>query len=183
MKVFTTLLLLGWGFCTVTAQSEPTKDISISSKLSGTAFVTKNLEASLSFYIDIVGYKELGRRKLGDPRSLSNFGISTADSALYVSLAPAAFSKENRNFSTLNFIEVNNAKENQLDLNPKRRPLQGETMTAYVVTGLDEIARKIKAAGIPIVAPLALSGTGRSRTLSVIDPNGVRVQFYEYVKK
>ncbi len=169
------------------AQSQPKEDITnantISAKLSGTAFVTKNLEASIKFYVDILGYKELGRRNLEDARSLSNFGIVNGGSALYVSLAPAAFSRENRNFSTLNFVEIQDAEENVLQQDPNRGPVASETMTAYVVTGLDEIERKIKAAGIPIVAPLALSGTGRSRTLSVLDPNGVRVQFYEYVKK
>ena len=83
----------------------------------------------------------------------------------------------------MNFVEVQDAEENVLHQDPNRNPIASETMMAYVVTGLDEIERKIKAAEIPIVAPLALSGTGRSRTLSVIDPNGVRVQFYEYVKK
>ena len=187
MRAITTLLFFCWALCSFTAKSQTkrnhTNENNISSKLSGTAFVTKSLEASIKFYVDILGYKELGRRNLEDARSLSNFGIANGGSALYVSLAPAAFSRENRNFSTLNFVEIQDAEENVLRQDPNRSPVASETMTAYVVTGLDEIERKIKAAGIPIVAPLALSGTGRSRTLSVLDPNGVRVQFYEYVKK
>jgi len=184
MKNIVITLILGLFACYISAQSETiNKSTSpeVTSKLSGTAFVTKNLEASLKFYIDILGYKELGRKKLDDARSLSNFGIKEGNSVLYVSLVPDAFSDENRNFSTLNFVEINNAETNVLNQDAKRKPIQAETMTAYVVTGLKAIEKKIKKAGIPIIAPLALSGTGRSRTLSVLDPNGVRVQMYEYV--
>ena len=45
---------------------------------------------------------------------------------------------------------------------------------------IDEIDRRMKKAGIPIVAPLGLSGSGRSRSMAVLDPNGIRVEMYEY---
>lgn len=120
---------------------------------------------------------------LNTPTGLAPFGVTKEEKLLYVALVPAAWSKENSNFPGLNFVEIKKAKVGSLEQNTKRKPIAGEILKAYAVKGLTEIAKRMEAKKIPIVTPLALSITGKSMTLTVIDPNGVRVQMYEYIKK
>lgn len=150
--------------------------------LSGMAFVTKDLETSIKFYTEFLGFKVRKRIKINTPGGLANFGVTGDKELNYVSLVPAEFSEE-KPILGINFIEIHEAASTPFAQEGKRTPIAGEQMMAFSVKSLKKIEKHMQKAGIPIVAPLTPSATGKSMTLAVLDPNGIRIQMYEYIKK
>ncbi len=186
-KTIVAVLLCFWLGHSLSAQSDNNKNgendnISISAKLSGAAFVTKNLEASVKFYTSFLGFKVHKRITIDSPAGIAPFGLSGDKKLRYVALLPAEWSVEKPYFPGLNFIEIIEAEANPFSQGAKRKSMEGEVMKAYSVVGLVEIADQMKKEKVPIVTPLAPSATGKSMTLTVIDPNGIRVQLYEIIK-
>lgn len=154
----------------------------IATSISGIALVTQDLEGSIAFYTHFLGFKIRKRIKIDTPGGLANFGITNDTELDYVSLVPAEFSKENLMLG-INFIEIKEASKTPFSQDGKRSPIAGEQMIAFSVKGLEKIEKQMQKAGIPIVARLTPSATGKSMNLAVLDPNGVRIQMYEYIKK
>ncbi|MFP2995384.1 VOC family protein [Spongiivirga sp. MCCC 1A20706] len=153
----------------------------VTAKVSGMAFVTHDLEGSIEFYTRFLNFKVRKRIKIDTPGGLANFGVTGDKSLDYVGLVPQEFSKDNI-IMGINLIEIEEAANTPFQQEGKRPPIAGEQMMAFSVTGLKQIEKMMKDAGIPIVAPLTPSATGKSMTLAVLDPNGIRIQMYEYIK-
>jgi len=149
-------------------------------QLRSASFVTRDLEASVSFYTTFLGYKELGRSEITADKSRQVVGASGTSTVRYVSLASALWSREDSAYAGISFIEIPGAVESPFDQDGARPSRAGELVLAHRVSNIDEIARRMKKADIPIVAPLGLSGSGQSRSMAVLDPNGIRVEMYEY---
>ncbi len=149
-------------------------------QLRSASFITRDLDASVSFYTTFLGYKELGRSEIAAEKSRQVVGATVAGTVRYVSLAPAIWSREDSAYAGISFVEIPGAMASPFDQNGARPSRAGELVLAHRVSNIDEIARLIKKAGIPIVALLGLSGSGRSRSMAVLDPNGIRVEMYEY---
>ena len=148
--------------------------------LRSASFVTRDLDASVAFYTTYLGYKELGRSEITAAKSRQVVGATGTDTVRYVSLAPAMWSRENSLYAGISFIEIPTGEASPFDQNGARPSRAGELVLAHRVSNIDEIARRMRDADIPIVAPLGLSGSGRSRSMAVLDPNGIRVEMYEY---
>ena len=148
--------------------------------LRSASFVTRDLDASVDFYTTFLGYKELGRSEITADKSRQVVGATGEGTVRYVSLAPAMRSREDSAYAGISFIEMPEAAASPFDQDGTRPSSAGELVLAHRVTNIDEIARRMEKAGIPIVAPLGLSGSGRSRSMAVLDPNGIRVEMYEY---
>ncbi len=149
-------------------------------QLRSASFVTLDLDASVAFYTTYLGYKELGRSEITAGKSRQVVGATGTDTVRYVSLAPADWSRENSTYAGISFIEIPSAAASPFDQNGTRPSRAGELVLAHRVSNIDEIARRMRAADVPIIAPLGLSGSGRSRSMAVLDPNGIRVEMYEY---
>lgn len=160
-------------------KSETVANTKVTAHLSGTAFVTHDLEASIAFYESFLNYRVFRRATLNTGPNLSVWG-TTEGPVQYVAMVPHDFSNDNPH-PGLNFAQIEVATPEGNKLKADRRPQEGEAIFAYEVTGLEEIATKARDGKIPIVAPLALSATGKSQTLTLLDPNGLRIQLYEYV--
>lgn len=174
--------LAGLPACAQTPAPAPTETASISAHLSGTAFVTTQLDASISFYEDLLGFQERRRTQLTTDAGTAVFGAAAGSVLDYVVLVPAAFSEEAPTHPGLNFVGISRAPALSLPQDPTRAPHSGELVMAFEVTNLEAIRKLAEEREIPIVTPVALSATGKSRTLTLLDPNGIRVQLYEYVK-
>ena len=148
--------------------------------LRSSSFVTRDLDASVAFYTTYLGYKELGRSEVTADKSRQVVGATRPGTVRYVSLAPAAWSREDSSYAGISFMEITDAEGSPFDQDGSRPSRAGELVLAHRVSNIDEIARRMAAAGVPIVAPLGLSGSGRSRSMAVLDPNGTRVEMYEY---
>lgn len=151
-------------------------------RLSGTTITTTDLEATVRFFVELLGFREAGRRQLDAPASLAVFGMSADRPVRYVSLVPGEWSEDDPyRFSGVNIVELAPQAE-EADLAPLRPPIAGEITLAYSVTGLEAIKERVIERADPIVTPFAKSGTGRSMTLTVLDPNGIRVHLYEFLE-
>lgn len=148
--------------------------------LRSASFITLDLDASVAFYTKYLGYKELGRSEITAEKSRRVVGAVADGPVRYVSLAPAMWTREDNKYAGISFIEIGVAEASPFDQDAGRASRAGELVLAHRVTNIDEIARRMAADGVPVVAPLGLSGSGKSRSMAVLDPNGIRVEMYEY---
>lgn len=148
--------------------------------LRSTSFITVDLDASVAFYTEYLGYKELGRSEITADKSRTVVGATGEGTVRYVSLAPAAWSEEDNEYAGISFIEIPSADASPFDQDGTRPSRGGELVLAHRVQNIDEIDRRMRADGVPVVAKLGLSGSGKSRSMAVLDPNGIRVEMYEY---
>ena len=149
-------------------------------QLRSASFVTRDLDASVAFYTEYLGYQELGRSEITAEKSRQVVGATGDGAVRYVSLAPAMWTREDNAYAGLSFIEIRTANDSPFDQNAQRASRGGELILAHRVTNIEEIARRMAENDVPIVAPLGLSGSGKSRSMAVLDPNGIRVEMYEY---
>lgn len=161
-----------------TAQSEETKPVT--AKLRSASFVTQDLETSAAFYKDYLGYRELGRSEITAEKSRQVVGAMGEGTIRYISLAPADWSKETPEYAGISFVEMTDADTSPFSQDGARPARAGELILAHRVTNIDEIERRMREDGVIFVAPLGLSGSGKSRSMAVLDPNGTRVEMYEY---
>jgi len=184
IKVQTALLTIALIALTITSvQAESDEKTNRIVKLSGKAFVTNDLDVSIDFYSRFLGFEVVRRFELTAPASKSIYGITGDERIEYAALIPAGWPLDTPNLSGLNFAQIEGAENSLVTEDKKRNPFYGEFILTYEVRELAEIEREMKSAGVPIVTPLAPSGTGKSMTLTVLDPNGLRVHFYEYIDK
>ena len=149
-------------------------------QLRSASFITRDLDASVAFYTSYLGYKELGRSEITAEKSRQVVGATGDDTVRYASLAPSMWTREDNKYAGISFVEIPAAEGSPFDQNAARPSRAGELILAHRVYGIDEIARRMSEDGVPFVAPLSLSGSGKSRSMAVLDPNGVRVEMYEY---
>ena len=166
--------------CAAAVPAQEAGDESPTANLRSASFVTHDLDASVAFYTNYLGYKELGRSEITAEKSRQVVGATGDDTVRYVSLAPAMWTRENNLYAGISFIEIPSSEATPFDQDGTRPSRAGELILAHRVTNIDEIASRMAADGVPVVAPLGLSGSGRSRSMAVLDPNGMRVEMYEY---
>jgi len=151
-------------------------------RLSGTTIITTDLETSMRFYTHVLGFRETRIRELSGSANLSVYGLAdTSKPVRYTALLPAEWSEDNVYLSSLNLVEIGTASPSALEDNVKRAPLQSEIILAYRVENIDEIMRRAESLDTPVVAPVTPSASGKSVTVTMLDPNGVRVYLYNYV--
>lgn len=151
--------------------------------LRSASFVTNDIDASVAFYSTLLGYHVLGESTITAEKSRQVVG-ATGDRKVtrYVSMAPKGWTIENQDLRAgVSFIQIDGAAPSPFDQDGARASRAGELVLAHRVTNIEEIARRVGALGAPIVAPLGKSGSGKSMSMAVLDPNGVRVEMYEYL--
>ena len=148
---------------------------------SGVTFITSDLDASIAFYQTYLGYKLRSRRTIDQPAVLGTFSVPSGESIGYANMVPGEYSEETRNFVHLNFAEAKSLQPSPVNQDAARGPIASETVLAFSVTDLERINAEMLAAGVPVILPLARSASGRSIAVTVLDPNGVRVQLYEFL--
>lgn len=169
----------------VAAQNQKSDSVAapeISTRLSATTFLTKDVTATVQFYVDMLGFKENRRFEINDKNSLAVFGLTDVEKVDYISLLPTGWGKGGEIAPGINLVAVPNAQSSMYDQDVQRTPFASELIMAFSVTGLRKIETMMRDAGIRVIVPLTPSATGKSLTLTVLDPNGVRIQLYEYVK-
>lgn len=148
--------------------------------LRSASFVTRDLDACVEFYTNFLGYKELGRSEITAEKSRRVVGAPGDGTVRYVSLAPSVWTKEDNKYAGISFVEITTAEPSPFDQDSDRPSRAGELVLAHRVTNIDEIARRMQEAGVPVISPVSVSGSGKSRSMAVLDPNGMRVEMYEY---
>lgn len=151
-------------------------------RLSGTTIITDDIEQSINFYTQVLGFRETRIRELAGEANLSVYGVVDSEAtARYTALLPAEWSKENVYLSSLNLVEIASASPSEQPRDITRFPRRSEIVLAYRVENIEEIIRRASAMDTPIIAPLSPSASGKSVTITMFDPNGVRIYLYSYV--
>lgn len=156
--------------------------VSPTGTLRSASFVTNDIDACVEFYSSLLGYEVLGESTITAAKSKQVVGaVGDRKVTRYVSMAPAGWSIENQDLRAgVSFIQIEGAEDTPFDQNGVRASRAGELVLAHRVENIAEIARRVEALGAPVVAPLGPSGSGKSTSMAVLDPNGVRVEMYEY---
>lgn len=175
--VISTLTLTG----AVVAQDVKLAATGFPARPSGVAFVTTDLNASIEFYTKFLGYRLRSKRTIDQPAGLGTFSVPEGEVIGYANMVPGEYSEEARNFVHLNFAEIKQADASPLPADTKRGPIASETVLAFAITNLEKIDADMREAGVPVILPLAKSASGRSLAVTVLDPNGIRVQLYEFL--
>ncbi|MEM1229435.1 MAG: VOC family protein [Pseudomonadota bacterium] len=153
-------------------------------RLSGTTIITGNLERSVAFYTDVLDFETTRVRPLEAEASRAVYGLPEGREARYTTLLPKGFDRDNPQRSSLNLLELKDWRRQQIGRGarskPHRKPALGEIVLAFSVPDVAAIAERAAIFRAPIVTPLARSASGRSMTLTLLDPNGVRVHLYSY---
>lgn len=150
--------------------------------LRSASFVTNDIDACVEFYTQLLGYTVLGESTITAGKSRQVVGATGERKVTrYVSMGPAGWTIENPDERAgVSFIEIEGADATPFDQDGGRASRAGELVLAHRVKNIAEIARRVEALGVPVVAPLGKSGSGKSISMAVLDPNGVRVEMYEY---
>ena len=158
------------------AQEDPVQSV-----LLRAVVVTHDLEATLAFYRDIMGQTVLRRVELDPVRSADFLDVSPRGKVTFITLrgsgeypgGPIAGGRIG-----LMAVDDPEADDDAAQSHP-RTARQGDMILPHRVANLDEIYRRVVAAGIEIVHPPRLSSSKRSRAMMVYDPNGVIVEMFE----
>ncbi len=181
MRAFISILIAA---VTVTATPDALaqSDTPIEGTLRSASFVSNDVDACVAFYRELLGYAVIGESTITAEKSRQVVGAVGDNKVLrYVSMAPAGWTIENPDLRAgVSFIQIEGAEPTPFDQDGARASRAGELILAHRVQNIAEIARRAEAMGVPIVAPLGKSGSGKSTSMAVLDPNGVRVEMYEY---
>lgn len=153
------------------------------SHLSANSFITKDIDASADFYKKYLGYIEDRRTRF--PASLSGkiYGYAGDEMMDFVVLVPPVWTSETDEYPGLSFMEFPQMESLPLTHDVNRAGLAGEMVMTFNVEDIEKLYQLLKEDGVEFVSPLTLSASGKSKTLTVLDPNGVRVYIYGYIKK
>lgn len=147
----------------------------------------KDWEASMRFYSGYLGYEVMAELPVTARKSLDTIGVGEDGTARIAYLKPRN-EQIQRPFAGnyLALIEVEGPALAGRTYNrdtPVTHAIRGEIVLAHQVVGIDRVYDAMMQDGdVTIVATLGLSGTGQSRSFSAIDPNGIRVEMYEYIR-
>ncbi|MEP3224719.1 MAG: VOC family protein [Parasphingorhabdus sp.] len=145
----------------------------------------KNWDSSVRFYTEYLGYKLLVENEITDEKSLTTIGAGPKMKARIAYLKPVN-NRIERPFSGnyLGLIEISGPGADDgayRRISDDASAAKGEIVLAHQVVGIKRVYAAMQAdEKIQIIAPLSPSGAGLSQSFSVLDPNGVRVEIYEY---
>ena len=155
--------------------------VSLTAKITGTSFLTEDAEKSSRFYTDYLGFRVLRDTRSSSAATKAVYGVPEVDSIRVILLVPAIWSEDDRNHLGISFAEISEQSDRPFPQQTDRKPRIGEPTIGFEVNDLDMIVDRMKSDGVPIVVPVAPSATGRSKAVTVLDPNGIRIQIYQYV--
>lgn len=153
------------------------------------AIFVKDWDASIRFYTSYLGYEASEVSAIESAKSRATLGIPEGVAARIVYLRPV----QNRitrpwTGSGLALIDVGDpasepATQDRLPAN-RGRAIRGEIALVHEVVEIQRIYEAMQHdEKVTIVVPLGPSATGRSQSFSVIDPNGIRLEMYEFVEQ
>lgn len=182
--IFLTAGLSG-GNLTTAQTIENAEETAANAVLRTASIYVKNWDASMRFYRDYLGYELMGEQPVTAQKSLDAIGVGEDGTARIAYLKPTN-SRIKRPFAGtyMALIELGGPALEGRSYEravPATHAIRGEIILVHEVAGIDGIYTAMEQdAAVTMVSPLSLSGTGRSRSFSVIDPNGVRIEIYEF---
>lgn len=177
---------LSAGYLTVAQPIENAEEMAANAVLRTATIYVKDWDASMRFYRDYLGYELMGEQPVTAQKSLDTIGVGDGGTARIAYLKPTN-DRIKRPFAGtyMALVELGGPALEGRSYEraaPATRAIRGEIILVHEVAGIAGIYEAMRQdAAVTVVSPLSLSGTGRSRSFSAIDPNGVRIEMYEYV--
>lgn len=147
------------------------------------AIYVKDLDASLAVYTDYLGYEVMGQQPVTSEKSRQTIGAATGVDANIAYLAPRNDRLTRPHAGNgLALIELSSAADRAATSTPA--PARGDIMLVHEVAGIKEMYAAMSADPlVEVLTPLSPSGTGKSLSFAALDPNGIRLEIYEYITK
>lgn len=173
------LLTLACGLALVTGAGAFDGETGVQSLMLRGVIVTHHGEASIRFYRDILGQTIVERRALS-ATSEGNYLDVSADARIehLIFKGSAEYPGGPIQGGRMSLITIDDPKAAPPTVT-NRRAAHGDVIFPHRVSGIDEIYRRIKDAGIEVIHPPKRSLTGRSRTMMVYDPTGQIIELFE----
>jgi catechol 2,3-dioxygenase-like lactoylglutathione lyase family enzyme len=165
------------------ASASDTNAAPVRVSLANPVLMVKDLDASTRFYTEVLGYEVIGGGEITAEVSRRTVGANRNQRTRSVYLRSARLTERDLPPSGLALIHI--ADEDLAKLERGSDPedaVQGEIMLSLVVEGLAEVLQRMKDGGYTILNDLQPSSSGRSMIASALDPNGIRLEMYEYVE-
>lgn len=150
-------------------------------QIGSVGFITNDLDATIDFYTHVLGLTVVGTADVTADKTRGVIGVHSEEAVRYVALASQSWVEGNKSVAIISFFEVPSAPSSNLTQNAARVSIPGEAVLGLNVDDVDKVAARAKERGATVLAPLGESGTSRtSRSIALLDPNGIRVEVYEY---
>jgi catechol 2,3-dioxygenase-like lactoylglutathione lyase family enzyme len=147
------------------------------------ALVVRDMDETLAFYRDILGYRVNVERMVTNRTSIETVGLDPYQRFRLIYLKPnAEFASHPFSMSDLSLVQPLDGPPIARRTDPcaGRETSVGQMIMSKQVEGLQAILAQAEKAGYCIVSSLRDSATGQSLTAAVLDPNGVRIELFEY---
>lgn len=146
-----------------------------------TNFVTHDLDATIKFYTKHLGMEKAYSAEVKSAKARETYGVKGDAKLTVVGLKPPNLSDEKKDYAGFVFVAIEGENKQHVNRAPDYLLAVGSLVLSHRVQNIDEIERRMKEAGVPIVSALSSSSTGKSRSMTVVDPNGIRIETYQYI--
>ena len=145
--------------------------------------MVRDLDRSVRFYTEVMGYTVVARSDITAPVSQRTVGSTRNQRTRSVYLDSGKLVTREIPASHIALVHIDDASLPQMNrgTNPDDA-VQGEVMLSLVVEGLDELLRRLERGGYRILNAAQPSASGKSRIASALDPDGIRLELYEYLR-
>ena len=161
--------------------SNAQEELPVQSFMTNAAIYVKDMEASLKFYTEYMGFINRSDSPVTPGKSKDTLGIDQEIDTRIVYLSPKPEYTEPGSFAGgLALVDIKSDTLHEFNrAMDSIKPVHGETTMVHRVQNIKKIYKSLVDNGIQIVTPLSPSATGRSMSFSAFDPNGIRVEMYE----
>ena len=175
-----TMAALAVGFIAAPAQAQ---DGNIRAALSNPILITRDLDASVTFYLSCFGFERTGGGEITADVSKRTVGAAEDQTArsVYIRAKPLQTREPRLTGFALIEIEGGDALPELPRVTGDNAAIRGEVILSLIVESIDEIITCSEANGGTILNAPEPSSSGKSMIASLVDPGGVRIEMYEYL--
>ncbi len=159
------------------------QDGDIRANLSNPILITRDLDASVTFYLSCYGFERTGGGEITADVSKRTVGAAEDQTARSVYIRAKPLQTREPRLTGFALIEIDGG-----DVLPElprvsgdNAAIRGEVILSLIVESIDDIVACSEANGGTILNEPEPSSSGRSRIASLVDPGGVRIEMYEYL--
>ena len=159
------------------------QDSGIRANLSNPILITRDLDASVNFYLSCYGFERTGGGEITADVSKRTVGAAEDQTArsVYIRAKPLQTREPRLTGFALIEIEGGDALPELPRVTGDNAAIRGEVILSLIVERIDDIVACSEANGGTILNAPEPSSSGRSQIASLVDPGGVRIEMYEYL--
>ena len=159
------------------------QDNGIRANLSNPILITRDMDASVNFYLSCFGFERSGGGEITADVSKRTVGAAEDQTAqsVYIRAKPLQTREPRLTGFALIEIEGGAALPELPRVTGDNAAIRGEVILSLIVERIDDIVACSEANGGTILNAPEPSSSGKSMIASLVDPGGVRIEMYEYL--